>query len=78
MLLYSQIKSLISYRGGELDGSASQYLLRNQLYIKWSVFSENTIGGSRTTPPLCPYYKYSNPSFSCTLEEAQKNMIWTI
>lgn len=30
--------------------------LANQLYIKGSLFSENTIGGSRANPVECPYY----------------------
>jgi len=30
--------------------------LSNQLYIYGSVFSENTIGGSRSNPVECPYY----------------------
>lgn len=30
--------------------------LNNQLYIYWSVFSENTIWWSRATPLKCPYY----------------------
>lgn len=46
-------------------------VLKNQLYIKWQIFSENTIWGSRTNPLVCPYYKKSE-SFLCTEEEAQK------
>lgn len=30
--------------------------LANQLYIQWSLFSENTIWGSRSSPIECPYY----------------------
>ena len=30
--------------------------LANQLYIRGSLFSENTIGGSRSSPVECPYY----------------------
>lgn len=64
-------KSLMSYTDilWELWWWTSQYTLRNQLYIKWSVFSENTIGGSKATPPICPYYV---DTFLCTWEEAQK------
>ena len=46
-----------------LDGSASFSQLANQLYIKWSIFSENTIWGSRKAIPECPYYI---PSANCT------------
>ena len=49
-------KSLISYNWTELDWWTNQYVLRNQLYIYGSVFSENTIWGARETPPVCPYY----------------------
>jgi len=47
-------------------------VLKNQLYIKWQVFSENTIGGSRSTPYQCPYYKYIDPSYVCEKYESQK------
>lgn len=46
--------------------------LKNQLYIYWQVFSENTIGWSRSNPLICPYYKYNEPSFICDLDTAQK------
>lgn len=44
------------------DGTATGSLLANQLYIKWSIFSENTIGWSRMSPPRCPYYVQINCS----------------
>lgn len=40
----------------KLDWSVSQSQIANQLYIKWSIFTENTIGWSRSTPVKCPYY----------------------
>nr|MDD3720113.1 hypothetical protein [Candidatus Gracilibacteria bacterium] len=62
-------KSLISYDGtNELGGDTSFGVLKNQLYIYGSIFSENTIGGSRSNPIKCPYYINT-----CTsIEEAQK------
>jgi len=53
-------KSLLSYNDlyGELALSNwwSQSTLNNQLYILGTVFTENTIGASRSTPAVCPYY----------------------
>lgn len=50
-------RSLISYDGSsEIDGNTDASVINDQLYIKGSVFSENTIGGSRKTPAECPYY----------------------
>ncbi len=46
----------------------NQSVLANQLFIKWQIFSENTIWGSRKNPAICPYYD----KVSCTLEKAQK------
>jgi hypothetical protein len=60
-------KSIVSYRNWELSSNSNYDLLKNQLYIYWAVFSENTIWGSFKTPPVCPYYVSS-----CTQEEAQK------
>lgn len=40
----------------EHDGNTSFWTLKNQLYIYGSVFSENTIGWSRSSPLKCPYY----------------------
>lgn len=61
-------KSILSYNWIELDWNAYEYLLKNQLHIYGSVFSENTIWGSRETTPRCPYFITS----WCTLELAQK------
>ena len=36
-------RSVISYNGAELDGSTQDSVLANQLYIKGSLFSENTL-----------------------------------
>lgn len=63
-------KSVISYDGStELDGNTTQTVLANQLHIYGSVFSENTLWGSRSNPLKCPYYV---SSASCTQVEAQK------
>jgi len=51
-----------------LPVNTSQSTLKDQLYIKWQVFSENTIWGSRENPPICPYYDKA----SCDLDKAQK------
>ena len=50
--------------------NTDQSTLKDQLYIKWQVFSENTIWGSRKNPPICPYYDKA----SCNLDKdkAQK------
>ncbi len=61
-------KSLISYNWIELWWDSAIDYLRNQLYIYWSVFSENTIWWSRNIVPICPYYVTN----ICNLEEAQK------
>jgi hypothetical protein len=60
-------KSIISYNWGELDGNTLQDILKNQLHIFGSVFSENTIWWSRANPVKCPYYVSS-----CNQEMAQK------
>jgi hypothetical protein len=52
-------KSVISFDAdgaGELWGGTDQETLKNQLHIYGSVFSENTIWGSRSNPITCPYY----------------------
>jgi hypothetical protein len=51
-----------------LTGSASADTLRHQLYIRGAAFSENTIGGSRSSPIQCPYYV---TSATCDQNEAQ-------
>jgi len=62
-------KSIISYDWtNELDWNTNQFTLRNQLYIYWSVFSENTMGWSINEPPVCPYYVW----WICERKDAQK------
>ena len=69
-------KSVISYNDieWELDGNTRAEILRNQLYIFGSLFSENTIWGSRDIDeewnPICPYYM--SRSDCETSVEAQK------
>lgn len=47
--------------------------LQKQLYINWSIFSENTIWGSIKQPdPVCPYWVKSISWFNCTVNEAKK------
>ncbi len=60
-ILYTD-KSVLSTTNGTdvLDWSDTAAELANQLYIKWSIFSENTIGGSRKATPECPYYVTTN------------------
>jgi hypothetical protein len=52
------------YDGADLKAAD----LKNQLYIKWSIFSENTLWGSRKAIPECPYYINSGCT---TAQEAQ-------
>ncbi len=52
----------------EYSVDTNQFLVANQLYINWQIFSENTIWGSRKNPPVCPYYL----SWTCTLKKSQK------
>lgn len=66
-------KSVLSFDGtNELSISTPQSILKNQLYIYGTVFSENSIWGSRSNPLVCPYYKKVDPAYVCTLEESQK------
>lgn len=68
-ILYAD-KSVISYDWvNELDWNTSFNQLKNQIYIFWSLFSENTIWGSRLSTPTCPYYL---TSWTCDLVTAQK------
>lgn len=62
--------SLISYNWVELWYSTSFDTLKNQLHIYGSVFSQNTIWGSRSSPPICPYFV--NAPLVCDVELAQK------
>lgn len=43
-----------STNGSTPTGTSNIWLLKNQLYIYGSIVSENTIGGSRMSPPKCP------------------------
>jgi hypothetical protein len=52
-VLYAD-RSFLSYNGVELDGSTSDEDLANQLYIKGSLFSENTLWGFQLSK--CPFY----------------------
>ncbi len=68
-------KSAISYNSNWWEISPNNGWdydrLKKQLYINGSLFSENTIWGSRLETPKCPFYLwYSNNS--CSLDEAQK------
>jgi len=70
-------KAVISYDGvNELDWNTNQTVLANQLYIRGSIFSENTIWGSRSNPDLiCPFYvnvNCSNFSVQSERNNAQK------
>lgn len=58
------IESTEEYDGGNSIASD----LNRQLYINGSIFSENTIGGSRKNPIACPYFVNT----WCNTETAQK------
>jgi hypothetical protein len=61
-------KSMISYDGtNEIDGWITSDLLKNQLYIFWTLFSENTVWGGII--PKCPYYI---PTALCSTNIAKK------
>ncbi len=47
---------------------AKQKELANQLFIKWQIFSENTIWGSRKNPVVCPYFIKNS---QCNLKTSQ-------
>ena len=57
-------RSVISYDGTELNGDTPDSILRNQLFIFGSVFSENTLGGADDTPITCPFYENQSCSES--------------
>ena len=65
-------KSILSYRQPFWEITPDNWwtldLLKNQLYIKGQVFSENTIGWARTDPLQCPYYLGT----VCDIDTAQK------
>ncbi|MDP2090460.1 MAG: hypothetical protein Q8K30_02580 [Candidatus Gracilibacteria bacterium] len=48
-----------SIKSHEVDGNIDNSVMQNQLYIFGTVFSENTIGGSRKVPVLCPFWTKS-------------------
>ena len=56
----------------EVTRTINNSVMENQLYILWTVFSENTIWGSRLSPPVCPYYTSFDSSFVCSSLVAQK------
>jgi hypothetical protein len=56
----------------EIDWNIDNLAIQNQLYIYWTVFSENTIWGSRIDPPVCPFWIESDSSITCNTIEAQK------
>ena len=63
-------KSVISFDWtNELWGGTDQETLKNQLHIFGSVFSENTIWGSRSIQLACPYYVLDS---DCDQDTAQK------
>ena len=45
-------------------------LMQKQLYIYWSVFSENTVWWSKLDPPVCPFWTKSIP-LTCNTVTAQ-------
>ena len=47
-----------------LNGADHEERLFNQLYIKWVLFSENTIWGAHSTPYTCPFYIHQNCDLS--------------
>jgi hypothetical protein len=51
----------------EIDWAIWSDILKNQLYVYGTMFTENTIGGSLI--PQCPYYIVS---WSCDMNEARK------
>ena len=56
----------------EVDWSTNNSITQNQLYIYGSIFSENTIWGSRKSPPVCPFWTEAISWFNCNITEAQK------
>lgn len=69
-ILYTN-RSVYSSTNGtnRLDGTVTASDLANQLYIKWSIFSENTTWWSRAATPECPYY--ISASDCTTIQQAQ-------
>jgi len=71
-------KSIIGFNDfyWEIDWNINSTVIDKQLYIRWSIFSENTIWGSRIPIwdgwPVCPFYTESISWFVCDITEAQK------
>jgi len=61
--------SILKY---EVDWNIDSSIMQNQLFILWTVFSENTIWWSRLDPPVCPFYTESISWYICDTIEAQK------
>lgn len=57
-------RSVLSW---DWSNNYSENVAKNQLYIKWSIISYNTIWWSSSTPTKCPFY-----ISSCTYDEAKK------
>jgi len=55
----------------EIDWNINNDVLDNQLYIYWSIFTENTIWASRLNPPVCPFWTIVE-WITCNTVEAQK------
>lgn len=50
-------RSILSFAGWDIaDGDTSDSSLANQLFIRGSIFSENTIGWAVSSPYTCPFY----------------------
>lgn len=63
-------RSVIGFNGtAELSGESNADVLMNQLFIKGSLFSENTIGGGKGDNPQCPFYIAKT---NCSVETARK------
>lgn len=71
-IMYSD-RALVAYDSNinnrELILDDWDYYFSNQLYIKWSLFSNNTIWWARAIEKICPYYV---ADASCSITEAQK------
>jgi len=55
----------------ETDWNISDTALQNQLYFYWSIFSDNTIWGSRLNTPVCPFW-IELEWWTCDLIRSQK------
>jgi len=82
-VIYSD-KSIISYSESydnndldiitkkEMDWNVLNIWIENQLYIYWTIFSENTIWGSRIEPAICPFYVQIDPVLICDAIRAER------